>query len=81
MLSFQQKNVFFVFFIHRSRSLAFFLVEFRWPAAYFLFSLSFDLLLYHGSKFVDMTINLRLLLLTTRIRKQFPLSVFVLIEL
>ena len=32
------------------------------------------------SKFVDMTINLSLILLTTRIQKQFPLSVFVFID-
>ena len=32
------------------------------------------------SKFVDMTINLRLILKTTRIQKYFPLSVFVFIE-
>ena len=32
------------------------------------------------SKFVDMTINLSLLLQTTRIQKQFPLSVFVFID-
>ena len=50
-------------------SVAFFLVELRWPVADFIFSLY--------SKFVDMTIiNLSLI---QRIQKQFPLSVFVLI--
>ena len=49
-----------------------FLVELRWPVANFIFSLY--------SKFVDMTINLSLILQTTRIQKQFPLSVFVFID-
>ena len=50
----------------------------RWAslAVYFLFCLS--LALY--SKFVDMTINLSLILLTTRIQKQFQRSVFVFID-
>ena len=47
-------------------SVALFLVELRWPFAHFIFSLYF--------KFVDMTIDLSLILQTTRIHKQFPLS-------
>ena len=47
----------------------------RWASlACYLFSLS----LY--SKFVDMKINLRLILYTTRIQRQFPLFVFVFID-
>ena len=53
-------------------SVALFLVELRWPVAHFIISLY--------SKFVDMTINLSLILQTTRIQKQFPLSVFVFID-
>ena len=48
-----------LFFISRSRSLSLFLVELRWPAAYFLF---FSVALAVYSKFVDMTINLSLIL-------------------
>ena len=53
-------------------SVALFLLDVRWPVALFIFSLY--------SKFVDMTINLSLILQTTRIQKQFPLSVFVFID-
>ena len=53
-------------------SVALFLFELRWPVAHFIFSLY--------SKFVDMTINLSLMLQTTRIPKQFPLSVFVWVD-
>ena len=53
-------------------SVALFLVEFRWPAAFSLFFFSLSLALY--SKFVDMTINLSLILQKTRIQKQFSLS-------
>ena len=53
-------------------SVALFLLELRWPVAHFIFSLY--------SKFVDMTINLSLMLQTTRIQKQFPLSIFVFID-
>ena len=53
-------------------SVALFLLELRWPVALFIFFLY--------SKFVDMTINLSLILQTTRIQKQFPLSVFVFID-
>ena len=53
-------------------SVALFLVKLHWPVAYFTFSLY--------SKFVDMTINLSLILQTTRIQKQTPLSVFVFID-
>ena len=45
-----------------------------------LFSLFKCLFLALFSKFVDMTINLSLILQTTRIQKQFPLSVFVFID-
>ena len=59
-------------------SLALFLVEFRWPVASFLFFFSLCFSLY--SKFLDITINLRLIFQTTRIKKQFPLSGFVFID-
>ena len=45
MLFFQQKNVSFVFYLSLQISVALFLVEFRWPAAYSLF-FSVFLLLY-----------------------------------
>ena len=46
-----------------------------WSISYFLFfSVSVSLFLY--SKFVDMAINLSLILQTTRIQKQLPLSFF-----
>ena len=45
MLFFQQKNVSFVFYLSLQISVALFLVELRWPAAYFLF-FSVFLLLY-----------------------------------
>ena len=60
MLFFQQKNVSFVFYLSLQISVAIFLVELRWPAAYFLFFLGLSLALH--SKFVDMTINLSLIL-------------------
>ena len=60
-------------------SVALYLVELRWPSAYFLF-FSVFLLLYKYSKFVNKTINLSLILQKTRIQKQFPLSVFVFID-
>ena len=44
----------------------------HWPVAHFIFSLY--------CKFEDMTINLSLILQTTRIQKQFSLSVFVFID-
>ena len=53
-------------------SVALFLVELRQPVAHFIISLY--------SKFVDMTINLSVILQTTRIQKQFLLSVFVFID-
>ena len=63
-----------LFFISRSRSLSpFFSLSFARLPPTFSFSQSF-------SKFVDMTINLSLILQTTRIQKQFPLSVFVFID-
>ena len=50
-----------------------------WSISYFLFfSVSVSLFLY--SKFVDMAINLNLILQTTRIQKQLPLSFFVFID-
>ena len=45
MLFFQEKNVSFVFYLRLQISVALFLVELRWPSAYFLF-LSVFLLLY-----------------------------------
>ena len=45
MLFFQQKNVSFVFNLSLQISVALFLIELRWPAAYFLF-LTVFLLLY-----------------------------------
>ena len=49
------------FSISRSRSAAFFLFELRWPAAYFVFfGGCLSLALYF--KFVDLTINLSLIL-------------------
>ena len=77
MLFFQQKNVSFAFYLSLQISVALFLFEFRWPAA---FSLFLCLSLAPYSKFVDMTINLSLIVQTTRIQKQFPLSVFVFID-
>ena len=70
------KNVSFV--VSRSSSLSrFFLFSFAGlPSTFFFLSLS--LALY--SKFVDMTIYLSLILETTQIQKQFPLSVFVFID-
>ena len=73
MLFLQQKCL-PLFFVSRSR--APFLVELRSVALLSLF-LCLSLSLY--SKFVDMTINLSLILKTTRIQKHFPLSVFVFI--
>ena len=53
----------------------------RWASlAYRLISLFLCLSLALFSKFVDMTINLSLILQTTQIQKQFPLSVFVFID-
>ena len=67
------------FYLSLQISAAFFLVERRWPAAYFVFfSGCFSLLLY--SKFVDLTINLSLIFQTTRIQKQFLLSIFVFLD-
>ena len=65
-------------FFFLSLSLAPFLVELRWSVALLSLFLCFSLSLY--SKFVDMTINLSLILQTTRIQKHFPLSVFVFID-
>ena len=59
-------------------ALALFLVELRWTVA--LLSLFLCLSLYLFSKFLDMTINLNLIIWTTRIQKHFPLSVFVFID-
>ena len=53
----------------------------RWASlACRLLSLFLCLSLSLYSKFVDMTINLSLILQTTRIHKQFPLSIFVFID-
>ena len=61
-----------------SLALAPFLVELRWPVALLSLFLCLSFSLY--SKFVNMTINLTLILKTTRIQKHFPLSVFVFID-
>ena len=67
------------FYLSLQISAAFFLVERRWPAAYFVFfSGCFSLLLY--SKFVDVTINLSLIFQTTRIQEQFLLFFFVFLD-
>ena len=54
-----------------SLALAPFLVELRWPVALLSLFLCLSFSIY--SKFVDMTINLSLILKTTRIQKHFPL--------
>ena len=77
-LFFQQKNDSFPFFLSRQLSVALLLVKLRRLVAYFLFFSVF--LFLNISIFVDMTINLSLILQTTRIQKQFPLSVFVFID-
>ena len=59
-------------------ALALFLVELRWNVA--LLSLFLCLSLYLFSKFLDMTINLNLIIWTTQIQKHFLLSVFVFID-
>ena len=64
-------------FISCSRSLSLFLVH---SLACCLLSLFLCLSLALFSKFVDMTINLSLILQTTRIQKQFPLSFIVFID-
>ena len=70
------ENVSFCFF---SLALAPFLVELRWPVALLSLFLCLSLSLY--SKFVDMTINLSLILeKKTRTQKHFPLSVLVFID-
>ena len=62
----------------RSRSLSpFILLSFAGLPPTFSFSLFFSCSI---SKFLDMTINLSLILYKTRIQKKFPLSVFVLID-
>ena len=71
-----KENVSFCFF---SLALAPFLVELRWPVALLSLFVCLSLSLY--SKFVDMTINLSLILeKKTRIQKHFPLSVLVFID-
>ena len=75
MFFFQRKNVSFVIYLSLSRPLSpFFSFSCAGLPPTFSFSLSFSCSI---SKFVDMTINLSLILQTTRIQKQFPLSVFV----
>ena len=61
------KTCFFCFF---SLPLALSLVELRWPVALLSVFLRLSLSLY--SKFVGMTINLSLILQTTRTQKHFP---------
>ena len=78
LLFFQQKNASFVFFSPPQISVAlFFSLSFACLQPTSLFP-CISLSLY--SKFVDMTINLSLILQTTRTQKQFPLSVFVFID-
>ena len=78
LLFFQQKNTSFFVFISRPRPLSPFS---RWASlACRKLSLFLCLSLVLYSKFVDMTINLILILLTTRVQKLFPLSVFVFID-
>ena len=80
MLFFKQKNVRLLcclsLAVYRSLS-PFSLLSFAGLPPTFPFSLSFSCSI---SKFVDMTINLSLILQTKRIQKQFPLSVFVFID-
>ena len=71
------KNVSILFYLLLWLSVALYLFELRWPVTYFLF---FCLSLSLYFKFVDMKINLRLILYTTRIQRQFPLFVFVFID-
>ena len=68
-------NFSFLFSLSSSLSLLF-LLSFAGLLPTFSFSLPS---LYLYSKYVDLTINLSLILQTTRIQKQFPLSVFVFI--
>ena len=75
MLFFQQKNASFAFCLSCQLSVALLLVKLNWFVAYFLFFSVF--LFLNISVFVDMTINVSLILQTTRIQRQFPLSVFV----
>ena len=65
-------------FCFLSLALAPFLLELRWPVA--LLSLFLSLSLSQYFKFVDMTINLSLILKTTRIQKHFPPPVFVFVH-
>ena len=70
------EEMYVLFFISRYKSLSpFFSLSFAGLPLTFSF---FFLALY--SKFVNMTIYLSLILQTTRIEKQFPLSVFVFID-
>ena len=76
ILFFQQKKCLLRFFISRSKSLSpFFSLSYGSPLSLFL---CLSLALY--SKFVDMTINLSLILQKTRIQRQFPLSIFLFID-
>ena len=61
-----------------SLALTLFLVALHWLVALLSIFLGLSLSLY--SKFVDMTINLSLILYTTRTQKHFTLSIFVFIE-
>ena len=69
-----------LFFISGSRylSLFFSLTKIRWPIAYVLFFFCLSLSLH--SKSVGIKIKLSLILNTTRIQRQFLLSVFVFID-
>ena len=73
------KNVSFVFYLSLQISVALFLFNGD-SLAYRLRSLFLCLSLSLHSKSVDIKIKLSLILNTTRIQKQFPLSVFVFID-
>ena len=61
-----------------TKNVSFVFLELHRPVA--LLSLFFCLFLSLYSKFVDMTINLSLIIYTTRIQKHFPFSIFVFID-
>ena len=71
------KKCLLCFYLSLQISVALFLFEFRWPAAFSLF-LCLSLAPYF--KFADMTINRSLKFQKIRIQKQFPLSGFVFID-
>ena len=74
MLFFQQDNVSFVFYLSLKISVALFLVEFRWPAAYLLFFRFFSCYIFQTCGH-DTSSKLNTLENTDT--ETFPLSVFV----